>query len=304
MRQEVLAPRMMQAALEALLIALGAEGCAVVEMVGDGVQASVLHQLGDGLPLVRETVLSLLEAGPTDATQANAPDGRPVLVCPTQGRVGEQAGLALWRQPGGRTWDADELMLAASATSVTSVILGREAVEREMAQLARTDPLTGLLNRRAFLDEIARRVERLERDALPGTLMFVGLDNFKDLNDQSGHDAGDEALRITAALLRATLRPTDLVARFGGDEFATWLDGTGQSTAAERAESLHIEGLKALAHLGAGRDVALTMSIGIATRLPGCGEAIESTIHQAGQAMHQVRRTGRGHWRIAQPGQT
>src|ERR1019366_1002103 len=120
----VLAPRMMLAALDALAIALGAEGCAVIDMVGDGVQAGVLHQLGAGLPLVRQTVLALLESGAPDTTQACAPDGRLVLVCPSQSRFGEQTALALWRQPGGRLWDADELMLAASATGIIRVILG------------------------------------------------------------------------------------------------------------------------------------------------------------------------------------
>jgi diguanylate cyclase (GGDEF)-like protein len=199
-------------------------------------------------------------------------------------------------------WDADELMLAASATGIIRVILGHEVVQREMARQARTDPLTGLLNRRAFLDEMARRVDRLEREGLPGTLMFVDLDNFKELNDRCGHDAGDEALCITAALLRSTLRPTDLVARFGGDEFAMWLDGADEFAAAERAESLRVEGPKALAHLAAGHDLALTMSIGIAPRWPGRGEDIETTIHCADQAMYQVKRGGRGHWRVAQPG--
>jgi diguanylate cyclase (GGDEF)-like protein len=301
MRQEVLAPRMMQAALEALVIALGAEGCAVLDVVGDGVQATVLHQVGAGLAQVRAAVTSLLEAGAPEISRAVLPDGRPLLVCPSHGQFGAQAGLALWRQPGGRDWDADEPMLAESATGIIRVILSHDAVQREMARQARTDPLTGLLNRRAFLDEMERRVDRLERDALPGTLMFVDLDNFKDLNDRIGHDAGDEALCITAALLRATLRPADLVARFGGDEFACWLDGADELAAAERAENLRVEGPKSLAHLVTGHDLAITMSIGIATRWPGRGEAIEITIHRADQAMYQVKRAGRGHWRVARP---
>jgi diguanylate cyclase (GGDEF)-like protein len=199
-------------------------------------------------------------------------------------------------------WDTDELMLAGSATGIIRVILGHEAMQREMARQARTDPLTGLLNRRAFLDEMARRVDRLERDGLPGTLMFVDLDNFKDLNDCCGHDAGDAALCITAALLRRTLRPADLIARLGGDEFAMWLDGADEFTAAERAECLRVDGPTALAHLAEGHDLSLTMSIGITTRWPGRGDDIETLIHRADQAMYQVKRAGRGHWRVAQAG--
>ena len=302
MRQEVLAPRMMRAALESLMTALGAEGCAVIDMVGDGVQPSVLHQLGEGLAGARATVVTLLEGGGSEALQAEAPDGRLVLACPSRWRLGEQTGFALWRHTGGRLWDADELMLAASATGIIRVILEHDAIQREMARQARTDPLTGLINRRAFLDEVVRRVERLEREGLPGTLLFVDLDNFKELNDACGHETGDEALCITARLLRATVRPSDLVARLGGDEFALWLDGADEFAASERAEKLRQDGPKALMHLTPSPELKLTMSIGIATRWPGRGEDLETTIRRADQAMYQVKRTGRGHWRVAHPG--
>jgi diguanylate cyclase (GGDEF)-like protein len=187
------------------------------------------------------------------------------------------------------------------------VILDHEAIQREMARQARTDPLTGLLNRRAFLDELARRIERLDREALPGTLIFVDLDHFKALNDEAGHDAGDAALIAAAALLRDTVRPADLVARLGGDEFALWLDGADSYTAAERAESLR---LAVPALTPAHATVRLGASIGIATRWPhpddagdgegaGLGEGIDSLIHRADQAMYAAKRAGRGRWRVA-----
>ena len=300
MRQEVLAPRMMRAALDALVTALGAEGCAVIDMLGDGVEPSVLHHIGTVAPALMHTAMSLLEQPGAEPSQAVASDGRSVLVCPSQTRYGEQTGFALWRTADGRVWDADELVLASSATGIIRVILEHEAIQREMARQARTDPLTGLLNRRAFLDEVNRRVDRLEHEALPATLMFVDLDNFKALNDRCGHDCGDEALCITAGLLRQTVRPTDLVARLGGDEFALWLDGADEFSAAERAESLRIEGPKALAHLSKDGENAVTMSIGIATRWPGAADDLETLFNRADGAMYEVKRAGRGHWRVAQ----
>ena len=299
MRQEVLAEKMMKAALEALVAALGADGCAVIDMLGDGVASSVLYQIGVLTPDMLHTAMTLLESSETDPAQAPDPEGRRILVCPSKQRYGEQAGFALWRPPGSRGWDEDELALAGSATGIIRVILEHEAIQREMARQARTDPLTGLLNRRAFLDEVARRVERLEREELPGTLMFIDLDNFKALNDCRGHDVGDEALCLTASLLRQTVRPSDLVARFGGDEFAIWMDGADELTAAERAESLRLGGPRALAHLVEGYDLTLTMSIGIAARWPGQGEDIDSLIHRADQVMYQVKRAGRAHWRVS-----
>jgi diguanylate cyclase (GGDEF)-like protein len=301
MRQEVLAPRMMQAALDALTTALGAEGCILVDLLGDGAHATMLHQLGAPPPQVLHAALTLLEACDGEPAFASAPDGRSVLVCPSQTRFGEQAGLALWRLPGGRAWDADDERLVAAATGIIRVILEHESIQREMARQARTDPLTGLLNRRAFMEEIGRRIDRLERDGRPGTLLFVDLDQFKALNDAAGHDLGDEALVLVAALLRATVRPADLVARLGGDEFALWLDGADELAAAERAEQLRIATPGALAETAEGTGLVLGMSIGIATLWPGRGEALEDIITRADQAMYHVKRNGRGQWHVSWP---
>jgi len=300
-RQEVLAPRMMQAALEGLRTALGLQGGAVVDMMADGLHPGILHQVGTSLPAVLHRAVELMEGGLQNPVQTAAPDGRLMVVCPCQTRFGEQAALVMWRSDDHRAFDADDLVLTSSAAGVVRMILEHESIQREMARQARTDPLTSLINRRAFLDEMGRRLDRLDREGLPGTLMFIDLDNFKVLNDTKGHDAGDEALCLTAALLRATVRPADLVARLGGDEFALWLDGADEFTAAERAESLRTDGPRALAHLSEGSDVSLTMSIGIATRWPGRGEDVEALIQRADHVMYQVKRAGRGHWRVSRP---
>lgn len=300
MRQEVLAPRMMQAALEGLSIAMGLEGAAVIQTSGAHDISGVLHTTGAGLPSVREAALQLLATTTEESVQTVTDDQRVVLVCPCQTRFDEKAGVVLWRAPNGRSLDADDLVLASSASVIIRVILEHEAIQREMARQARTDSLTGLLNRRAFIDEMGRRIDRLDREGLPGTLMFIDLDNFKALNDTHGHDLGDEALCLTAVLLRSTVRPADLVARFGGDEFALWLDGADELSAAERAEMLRINGPRALAHLTYDPESAVTMSIGIATRWPDRGEDVDTLIQRADQVMYQVKRAGRGHWRVFQ----
>ncbi len=132
--------------------------------------------------------------------------------------------------------------------------------------------------------------------------MFIDLDNFKALNDTLGHDAGDEALRVAARLLRSSTRPSDLVARLGGDEFAVWLDGADEFVAAERAEALRAEAPRALAPLTEGRVAPVTMSIGIAARWPGRGEDVDALLVRADQAMYAVKRAGRGHWRVSPAG--
>lgn len=299
MRQEVLAPRMMQGALEAVLDALGAEGAAVLDMLEEAPARAVLHEAGSGAAETTPAALRLLATDDAGPAFGRTDDGRPLLVCPTHTRFGERIGLALWRGTCGREWDMEERMLASSVAGVVRIVLEHAAIQREMARQARTDPLTGLLNRRAFLDEMAKRIDRLERESLPGTLMFVDLDNFKPLNDGSGHDAGDAALCLASTLLRNTVRPVDLVARLGGDEFALWLDGADELTAAERAESLRLNAPAELAQVVPDCSVRLSMSIGIACRRPGQGEDVDSLLRRADAAMYEVKRAGRGHWRVS-----
>jgi len=297
MRHEVQAPRMMRAALSAMVASLGAEGCVVVDMLGDGVHAEFMHQVAVPPASVVHTAMSLLEAAPDRPSFGLANDGRWTLACPTPTKGSHPAALAIWRRIGERQWDADDLLIANTAGSIISVILQHEAMQRDMNEQARTDPLTGLLNRRAYLEEIGRRIDRLKREALPGTILFIDLDGFKQLNDQCGHDVGDEALCVVADLLRAAVRPTDLVARFGGDEFALWLDGADDLAAAERAEYLTISAPRHLRELAIGHEIRLGMSIGIATRWPSDQESLDETLQRADQAMYLAKRQGRGQWR-------
>ncbi len=296
MRQEVMAPRMMCAALEAMANALGAEGAAVVSLV-DGAP-NLVHETGTGARDVLEAAGALLETADPRGTALASTDARLLLAASCRTRFGDLAGVVLWRAADGRAWDQDDLSLAGSAASIVRVVLEHEAIQREMASQALTDPLTGLLNRRAFLAELPRHIDRLDREGLPGTLMFADLDNFKPVNDRLGHDVGDQLLRHGAELLRNTFRPTDLVARLGGDEFAIWLNGADHMTAAERAERLRVEAPRAFAKLTDGAS-AVAFSIGIATRQPSGGEEIDELMRRADFAMYEVKRAGRGHWRVS-----
>ena len=297
MREEVLAPRMMRAALGAIRHALGAEGVAVVSRGATGVV--VLHQSGGGAGCVLGDIAVALD-GPADRVSVSVTAAaRKLIVCGCHTRFGDKAGLAVWRAAPGRDWDAEDRMLAAGATSIVRVVLEHQAIQREMARQARTDALTGLLNRRAFLEELPRHIERLDREEASGALIFVDLDNFKPVNDLLGHEVGDHVLCRAAALLRRTVRPTDLVARLGGDEFALWLNGADHMTAAERAEALCLGAPDELGEVVGGPVPRLSLSIGIAARRPGSPEDIDSLMRRADLAMFEVKREGRGHWRVA-----
>jgi diguanylate cyclase (GGDEF)-like protein len=290
---------MMRGALDALVNALGAEGAGVVQRPADSDEATMAHQAGGGGSAVLEVAAGLLQRSAGATGQASNGDGRRILMAPCQPRFGDPACLAVWRAAGARPWDNEDRLLLSAAANLIRFVLEHEAIQREMARQARTDPLTGLLNRRAFLEEIARCAERLDREEMPGTLMFVDLDNFKVVNDAMGHEMGDQVLIHTATLLRNVVRPTDLVARLGGDEFAVWLNGADHMTAAERAEQLRTQVPREMSELDGSNSLRLGVSIGIATRRHGSEEPIDSLMRRADMAMYEVKHQGRGHWLVA-----
>jgi diguanylate cyclase (GGDEF)-like protein len=296
--QEVLAPRMMNAALLALTNAVAAEGADVVAVDEQG-RMELVHESGPASPSVYEAAVATFVEHGIGPNKAVTADGQLVLAVGCQTRFGANAVLAIWRTAGSRPWDYDDTLLVGSAARIIRMILEHEAIQREMGRQARTDPLTGLLNRRAFLEELQRHIDRLDREDAPGTLMFADLDSFKEVNDRLGHDKGDQTLVLVAKILRDLLRPVDLIARLGGDEFAVWMSGVDHLTAAERAEHLRAIVPGEVAALLGEAIPGLGMSIGIACRRGGGHESIESLLHRADVAMYGVKRGGRGNWRVS-----
>jgi len=153
-------------------------------------------------------------------------------------------------------------------------------------ELARIDQLTGLLNRRAFLDRCAVELRRQERSPTPMVLAILDLDHFKQVNDRFGHLSGDQALRDFGAALVRTVRPTDLLARIGGEEFAVMLPDTPISTAVEVAERLRREVEKI--GLPEGN---LSTSVGVAQWT--AEETFDQWYHRADRALYEAKHGGR-----------
>ena len=299
MRQEIMAPRMMQAVLEALMNALGALGVVLVNADAPSPPDRLLHAVGTTPGNVISCITDNRLADSHTPKVVTSEEGHPILLCPTITRLGEPIILGLWKSHESRNWDGEDCSLASSVTAIIAVILEHEAIQREMARQARTDPLTGLFNRRAFFEEVDRRIGRSDRDGSSSILMYLDLDHFKWINDAWGHEAGDAALCQFSALLRSIFRPSDLVARLGGDEFSVWMEGGDQFSAAERAERLRTQVQSSFSQFANGREPNLGVSIGMACRDARSGESIDSLMRRADVALYQIKRSGRGQWLVS-----
>ena len=177
---------------------------------------------------------------------------------------------------------------------------GRRALEAELQRQAFTDPLTGMPNRTLFRDRLESAVT--ESDGSPVTLLLLDLDDFKLVNDNLGHSAGDELLTTIAERLRAQVRPADVLARLGGDEFAILmedLDPADAATLAGRLLAVVREPIRL-----ASRDVMCTLSVGIATAAGGDGITAEQLLGNADLAMYAAKRGGRNAYAIFDPTMT
>ncbi|RCK27178.1 diguanylate cyclase [Thalassospira profundimaris] len=174
-----------------------------------------------------------------------------------------------------------------------------QAIQHErILTLSRTDGMTGLLNRRAFFEELKRRHSRLQRERAPAALMYVDMDNFKMVNDIHGHQTGDEAILALTRVLQDNVRPADLIARLGGDEFVLWLEGADVSAASGRARLLMKESA-ILGQYSGDKDHPLGISVGIAVHEPGSKENLQQLVQRADQTMYQVKKHGKGRFGIA-----
>ena len=166
-------------------------------------------------------------------------------------------------------------------------------VNTELERLAQTDPLTNLYNRRYFLEQLDIELKRAERNPHSFCLVLLDVDHFKNYNDLNGHPAGDALLQHLAAVLESNLRTTDILCRYGGEEFAVLLLDTeideGQNTANKIREVISIQ---PFAHAEKQPQGCLSVSVGIAAH-PFDGRNKEELIDRADQAMYQSKARGR-----------
>ena len=175
--------------------------------------------------------------------------------------------------------------------SKAEVKLRRQSEQiRWHAEEARTDALTGLLNRRAFDDELGRRISEWQRKGTSCCLMMVDMDHFKVLNDRHGHPGGDRVLQTVAGVLLDSVREMDVVARFGGEEFAVVLPNTALEDAEVVTERVRRTVESTLIHFE-GCEIRVTISSGLAATVEGDGVA--SLVSRADAALYASKHAGR-----------
>ena len=170
------------------------------------------------------------------------------------------------------------------------------AHDRLKAQAVR-DQLTGLLNRRGFSDAARQHQSSAERSGAPFLVAALDLDGFKEINDTLGHDVGDEALTEMAVVLTETVRASDVVARFGGDEFVLLLT----NTRVEEMDAVRARLQSALAVHNAepGREFTLAMSLGLAAWVPEAPRSLPVLLKEADEAMYVEKRARKSVDRVA-----
>ncbi len=204
-------------------------------------------------------------------------NGEPVLVPPLHLKEADRVGAALSRTAtllDARTRERDE------ATQRN----------RQLRDVVRRDTLTGLLNRSAF----AEAVEARTGGEVPFTIFFVDLDDFKQVNDELGHTAGDQLLHAFATRLKAGVRDTDAVARLGGDEFAVLVDGLDGAAAEPIARNL-LDRLRQPYRIGAA-ELKIRASVGL-SEYPRDGTDVTALLDAADRAMYAAKAAGKGDYR-------
>lgn len=250
-------------------------------------------------PLLLDDVLALpgLAAVPTVRTLGVRAYAGVPLVTPDGQILGSFCAVDM--QP--RQWtERDVAVLTELAHATLREITLRQALVRlaeemhkvgvlneRLSELAHTDALTGLYNRRAYDQELAREWRRVQRNGAALSVLLIDADHFKSINDQHGHAVGDRVLQALAALIQRSAREIDVAARIGGEEFAVLLSDTGATSALNVAERIRSQ----IAQSDTMTVTGVTVSIGVATL--AAEESAASLQHRADQALYMAKSQGR-----------
>lgn len=187
-----------------------------------------------------------------------------------------------------KAFTEDHFRLLALIAGQAAATIQRLQLYGEMRRLAITDDLTNIYNRRHFLERLQGEIDRARRYGLPFSVMFIDIDNFKELNDSYGHQVGDKILAELATILKHWARSSDIVARYGGEEFVVLLPMTDKQRGVTAAERLRTRVQRHTFY----RRKKLTVSVGVAG-FPGDGDTVEQILGRVDEALYMAKKTGR-----------
>jgi diguanylate cyclase (GGDEF)-like protein len=193
-------------------------------------------------------------------------------------------------------------MVAASvliALGVADRLRAQRVALSDAERRAQTDPLTGVLNRRSLIERLDAACARAKARGLPIALLFIDLDHFKQINDTFGHAAGDACLRAIIEPIHAELRQSDVIGRYGGEEFVVILSSADAAAATPIAQRI-VERVADVRVSGFGEPISVTCSIGIAAS-DTLGIWGEPLLAQADAAVYVAKRSGRNQIHLAPP---
>ncbi|MEE8506784.1 MAG: sensor domain-containing diguanylate cyclase [Kiloniellales bacterium] len=208
--------------------------------------------------------------------------------------------VILWRVGATGPWNEEDRFLLSEIAGQVGLANRQLERQEELEELSSTDPLTGLLNRRSFMEALAERYAVTGGRRAGGALFYIDLDNFKLVNDRHGHQQGDLVLVTLSRILREHTRGHDLAARLGGDEFALFIEGITATSAEQKAREILRAGVE-LAAYSSGADAPLGLSVGVAVYDPQQREEVQDLVDRADRAMYRVKRRGKGGLEIAAP---
>lgn len=276
--------------------ALGADGAQIWRLAGEpGLVAAAHH--GARPP-----------AGVEAAARAafDADGGAPVAIDDGEARMiaasadyrrARNGAMVVWRAADGPAWSESDRLLVAGIAGQLGIALAQIAQHEQLAALARTDGLTGLVNARTFRRILARRLAAAPRSGRGNALVYVDLDNFKLVNDRHGHERGDQVLQAVARALTDVVRAADVVARLGGDEFALWLEDVDRDDA-ERIARRIVAIREDLAPLSGAPDRPLGLSVGCIVLDAAANPGEPDIVARADAAMYRIKHAGKSDYAI------
>jgi diguanylate cyclase (GGDEF)-like protein len=278
----------------------------VVFMVGfEHMQLRMLsYTIGQGLPLV--LALRLLLSPPEGRVSPGAKLSGIVILTIIAILLIRTAGNLLGQDfsasAGGQTHAV--LVLGLLFLSMTLnfgfLLMAMDRLRNEVADLALLDDLTGVANRRHLLQRLSEECARSERSSEPFSLLVIDLDGFKTVNDTHGHAAGDECLRHFTLMAQTRLRPGDMLARTGGDEFCVVLPSSSLREAAAIARRV-IEVCRQDAAACTPKDIPIAISIGVAEWDRGIGQYPDRLIAHADHALYAAKKNGKNDFAVYDP---